>query len=108
MTPWPLIACLLIIPVRDDGRYAQSPNKAWMDGLKNRHGQPCCSDADGILDPEWESGGGKYRVKLDGNWIAVPPEAVITEPNRIGRAMVWPLNGYSGTTIRCFIPGALI
>jgi len=32
---------------------------------------------------------------------------VITEPNRAGRTMVWPLRGYLGTTIRCFMPGSM-
>jgi hypothetical protein len=34
-------------------------------------------------------------------------EAVITEPNRAGRAMVCPLRGYLGLTIRCFMPGSM-
>jgi hypothetical protein len=33
-------------------------------------------------------------VRLDGEWIDVPNEAVITEPNRVGRTMVLPLRGY--------------
>jgi len=52
-------------------------------------------------------GGGPYSVRLDGEWIDVPDEAVITEPNRIGRTMVWPLRGYLGLTIRCFMPGSM-
>ena len=35
-------------------------------------------------------------MRLDGEWIDVPDEAVITEPNRIGRTMVWPIRGYLG------------
>ena len=34
-------------------------------------------------------------------------EAVVAEPNRAGRTMVWPLYGYSGVTIRCFMPGSM-
>jgi hypothetical protein len=44
-------------------------------------------------------------VKLDGDWIVVDDSAVITEPNRIGRTMVWPLKLYGETAIRCFMPG---
>src|SRR6516164_9103312 len=40
-------------------------------------------------------------------WVDVPDEAVITEPNRIGRTMVWPIRGYLGLTIRCFMPGQM-
>jgi hypothetical protein len=28
-------------------------------------------------------------------------------PNRAGRTMVWPLRGYLGLTIRCFMPGSM-
>jgi len=93
---------------RDDGRYAGSPLKPWFDSLKSGKG-PCCSDADGsaVSDVDWESKDGHYRVRLDGEWIDVPEDAVITEPNRVGRTMVWPLRGYLGTTIRCFMPGSM-
>jgi hypothetical protein len=93
---------------RDDGRYAGSPLKPWFDTLKSSKGL-CCSDADGfaISDPDWESLNGRYRVRLDGEWIVVPDDAVITEPNRAGRTMVWPVKGSFGTTIRCFLPGSM-
>jgi len=63
---------------RDDGRYAGSPLKPWFDSLKSAKGL-CCSDADGFLvaDPDWESKDGHYRVRLDGQWIMVPDDAVI-------------------------------
>ena len=91
-----------------DGRYAHSPLKEWFDSLRSGKG-PCCSDADGsaVSDVDWESSNGHYRVRLDGEWFDVPEEAVITEPNRIGRTMVWPMRGYLGMTIRCFMPGAM-
>ncbi|MDB5637097.1 MAG: hypothetical protein JWP51_2005 [Bradyrhizobium sp.] len=93
---------------RDDGRYAGSPLKPWFDSLKSGKG-PCCSDADGsaVSDVDWESKDGHYRVRLDGEWIDVPEDAVITEPNRVGRTMVWPLRGYLGMSIRCFMPGSM-
>ena len=93
---------------RDDGRYSGSPLKSWFDSLKSGKG-PCCSDADGmaIADPDWESKEGHYRVRLDGEWIMVPDDAVITEPNRAGRTMVWPVRGSLGISIRCFLPGSM-
>jgi len=93
---------------RDDGRYANSPLKPWFDSLKSGKGL-CCSNADGLAlsDPDWESRNGHFRVRLDGEWIDVPDEAVITEPNRAGRTMVWPLKGILGTSIRCFLPGTM-
>lgn len=94
---------------RDDGRFADSPLKAWFDQLRSGKG-PCCSDADGtvVSDVDWESHNGHYRVRLDNQWIDVPDDAVITEPNRAGRTMVWPLRGTTGITIRCFLPGSMI
>lgn len=93
-----------------DGRYAaQNPElHKWFESLRSGKG-PCCSDADGtaVSDVDWETANGHYRVRLDGEWIDVPDEAVITEPNRIGRTMVWPIRGYLGVSIRCFMPGSM-
>jgi hypothetical protein len=91
-----------------DGRYASSPLKQWFDNLRSGKG-PCCSDADGsaVSDVDWESNSGHYRVRIDGEWHDVPEDAVITEPNRAGRTMVWPIRGYQGLSIRCFMPGSM-
>ncbi|WGR91681.1 hypothetical protein MTX26_14845 [Bradyrhizobium sp. ISRA443] len=103
------VATAHLAQARDpDGRYANSPLKQWFDGLRSGKG-PCCSDADGtaVSDVDWETKDGHYRVRLDGQWIDVPDDAVITEPNRAGRAMVWPIRSYMGITIRCFMPGSM-
>ncbi len=96
---------------RDRGQFANSnPEiRAWFEGLKSGKG-PCCSDADGsaVSDVDWQSGNGHYRVRLDGEWVDVPDNAVITEPNRVGRTMVWPIrDGVGGLYIRCFMPGSM-
>ena len=107
---------------RDRGQFVSSSAelKAWFDGLRSGKG-PCCSDADGsaISDSDWESKDGHYRVRIprlgyviDGRqqelvWVDVPEEAVISEPNRVGCPMVWPVYGYMGVTIRCFMPGSM-
>ena len=103
------VAAVPFAQARDpDGRYANSPLKQWFDSLRSGKG-PCCSDADGsaVSDVDWESKDGHYRVRLDDKWWDVPDEAVITEPNRVGRTMVWPIRGYQGITIRCFMPGSM-
>ena len=71
------------VQARDDGRYSLSPLKPWFDSLKSGKG-PCCSVADGlaIADPDWESKDGHFRVRIDNEWIDVPDDAVITEPNQ--------------------------
>jgi hypothetical protein len=99
-----------VVSARDRGQFAaSSPElKAWFDSLRSGKG-PCCSDADGsaVSDVDWESNGGHYRVRLEGAWLDVPDEAVITVPNRVGRTMVWPIHGSGGTLIRCFMPGSM-
>ena len=104
-----LVAAARIAQARDpDGRYANSPLKEWFDRLRSGKG-PCCSDADGsaVSDVDWESSNGRYRVRIEGEWVDVPEESLITEPNRVGRTMVWPIRGYGGLTIRCFMPGSM-
>lgn len=105
---------------RDRGQFAQSrPEiKSWFDGLRSGKG-PCCSDADGsaISDADWQTHDGHYRVRVPRStipgglnepvWVDVPDDAVITEPNRVGRTMVWPIYGHQGITIRCFMPGSM-
>lgn len=96
------------VSARDDGRYANEPLHAWFDQLASAKGL-CCSFADGfsIQDVDWDTREGRYRVRLQGEWVTVPETAVVTEPNRYGPAVVWPYKDSSGNTqIRCFLPGA--
>jgi hypothetical protein len=110
-----LFAALLIAApafARDDGRYVGSPLKPWFESLKSGKG-PCCSDADGtaLSDTDWETKDGHYRVRIEDQWWNVPDDAVITEPNRAGRTMVWPVYhrwpDHMTIDIRCFMPGSM-
>ena len=109
-----IIFAFLLLPVcgsalaRDDGRYANSPLKSWFDSLHSGKG-PCCSDADGasVADADWDTKNGHFRVRLEGDWVEVPDEAVITEPNRAGRTMVWLMYLDGHPVVRCFIPGSM-
>ena len=98
------------VEARDDGRYANSPLKGWFESLHSKSGGPCCADADGTAldDVDWDTRNGHYRVRLLGDWIEVPDDTVITEPNRAGRTMVWPVKTAFGVSIRCFMPGSMI
>jgi hypothetical protein len=114
------IVALTILPAlgRDlDGSYRSSPLHEWFDRLASRKGL-CCSYADGhaVEDVDWEARDGHYRVRLprdvdseDMIWVDVPDDAVITEPNRAGRTMVWPVYNdfYPDISIRCFMPGSM-
>ena len=112
------IFVVLALPVsgRDlDGRYRDSPLHDWFEHLASRKGL-CCSFADGFVvqDADWETRDGHYRVRVpkassseEGVWVDVPDDAVITEPNRAGRTMVWPFYTHEGVSIRCFMPGSM-
>lgn len=91
-----------------DGRWANSEHKEWFKGLTSKRG-PCCDGSDGfrVDDVDWEVKDGKYRVRLKGKWHDVPAEALITEPNRVGKTMVWPIEYPDHIFIRCFMPGAM-
>ena len=96
------------LSARDDGRFANSPLKGWFDKLASGKGL-CCSFADGakVDDVDWDTQDGRYRVRLQGQWIVVPDAALVSEPNRFGPAVVWPYQDATGATqIRCFLPGA--
>lgn len=97
------------VQAHDDGRYANSPLKAWFDSLRSKLGGPCCSNADGVAlsDVDWDTKDGHYRVRLQGHWVDVPNDAVITEPNRAGHTVVWPYYVQGRPFIRCFLPGTM-
>jgi hypothetical protein len=102
------LGALVSVQARDDGRYANDPLKYWFDHLASGKGA-CCSFADGvsIQDVDWDTQDGKYRVRLYGEWIIVPDNAVVTEPNKFGPAVVWPYMDAKGVMqIRCFLPGS--
>jgi len=123
----------------------KAPTKEWWNSLASPGRGPCCSFSDGfkVEDVDWDTATVKdakgqdevvYRVRLQGKWINVDQDAVITSENRYGPAVVWPVcsfangNGMAGQTpcgelditsgkmrwndgvqvwyIRCFLPGA--
>jgi hypothetical protein len=83
--------------------------KPWFDSLRSKSGSACCSNADGVVlaDVDWDTKDGHYRVRLGGEWVDVPGDAVIMEPNRAGRTMVWPYYVHGHPAIRCFLPGTM-
>ena len=114
-----LIFCLAAFARDPDGRYADSPLHAWFESLASKGGGPCCSQSDGatVEDPDWETVGNNpfvhFRVRLEGQWVDVPDDRVITGPNRSGQTMVWPVRYNDNLSrsvrfeIRCFMPGSM-
>jgi hypothetical protein len=45
-----------------------------------------------VQDVDWDTQDAHYRVRIYGQWFVVPDDAVVTEPNRFGPAVVWPYN----------------
>ena len=89
--------------------YQHPELNSWYESLHSGKG-PCCdgSDATRVDDADWETKDGHYRVRIDGEWVDVPNDAVVDGPNRAGRTMVWPyyLNG-AFVGVRCFMPGSM-
>jgi hypothetical protein len=85
----------------------------WFMNLKSKAKVPCCSGSDAtvVRDADWDTKDGHYRVRLEGQWVDVPDDAVIEEPNLDGQTLVWPifynpLGSPARIVIRCFMPGA--
>jgi hypothetical protein len=111
--PWVLAALVVFgggtAQARDDGRYANSPLKPWFESLQSKGGGKCCANADGLAlsDVDWDAKDGHYRVHLKGEWVDVPDDSVIRQPNLAGRTMVWPEYIDGHPLIRCFMPGTM-
>src|SRR5690242_19061853 len=99
-----ILLALLIL-----AHFADRPDlNGWFDSLRSNKGM-CCSFADGVAlaDPDVQMESNHYRVRVDGEWLDVPDDALVTVPNKFGQPVVWPYQSADGTTkIRCFMPGA--
>lgn len=103
------------------GDWTKSPLHHWFEGLASKKGL-CCSYADGVAisDVDWGTEvlekpitladgtqeRNVYWVIVDGQKLIVPPDSVVAEHNRYGRAVVWPFRDLTDQLqIRCFMPG---
>jgi len=104
-----LVLALSIHPIRAHD-HARPGLDSWYSGLKSGKG-PCCDgpgvDALHLADVDWESKDGQYRVRIEGEWVDVPDDAVLKEANRDGRTLVWPTWQDGRRAVRCFIPGVM-
>ena len=113
----PLLLAAAVILIRDPtGKWAGDPLEHWFQSLQTKNGLYCCARADGhpLDDGEWDTKDNHYRVFIQGEWTVVPDDAVISVPNKFGKAIVW-LRDHADiasgeietiTRIRCFIPGS--
>lgn len=104
--------------------HARPEMTPWFKELRSEKGA-CCdgSDAMHLTNTDWESREGHYRTKIPKTgsdferarkgatvemmWVDVPEDAVLTVPNLEGETMVWPMYGYMGASVRCFMPGSM-
>ncbi len=73
-------------------------------------GMSCCTTADGV-DAEEDIRGDQYWTRFNTqmgrtDWMPVPHDAVLKEPNKRGAAVVWYYFENAVAKIRCFAPGA--
>lgn len=99
-----LLGCLACL-ARDDGRYANSPNKQWFNEQHNSVGQWCCNESDGHLYY------GDYKINDDGSVTAeghtIESYKVLKTANPMGAAVWWYIENDQGRTTFCFAPGTL-
>lgn len=90
---------------KDDGRYANSPNKKWFSEQRNSAGMWCCDEADGHF---YE---GDYKINPDGSVEAeghqIEAYKVLKDANPTGKAVWWYTENPYGRVTYCFAPGSL-
>lgn len=80
-----LVLLFLISPA-----FAHDHNKPhlndWYKSLHSKGKSWCCdgNDVTHLDGSDWEGRGNKYRVRINGEWMDVPDEAVIESPNMDG------------------------
>ena len=114
------IALLVLVAspaiARDNGRYAQVDPKIrqWFrNQLSPKTGGNCCNEADGVYAEE-DIRGEHYWTRFpqsNGEWMQVPEDVVIKDPNRNGAPVVWwyfernPVSRERELKIRCYAVG---
>jgi hypothetical protein len=101
-----ILLILLVSPARSHDHSNPHLND-WLKSLNANNKTWCCDGKDTDDIDEWETKGNSYRVKFRGQWFDVPEGAVVDGPNKGGDALLWMNKGYSGSSVRCFMPGSM-
>lgn len=104
-----LVTVLIGTPAvaHDNGQFGDVPPQVreWFHNVRSAKGIPCCDIADGHRT-DFDMRQNLYWVPIDGNWMPVPPDAVLKNAgNPTGSAVVWYSNYGGQVIIRCFVPG---
>ena len=92
--------------------WAHDPNTHLADGYataRSKKGTLCCdgSDYTYVSPRSWERTQTGYRVHVQGKWVDVPADALVTNmKNPDGEAKVWLYTDGDKPFARCFMPGA--
>lgn len=98
---------------RDFGQYqnVDPATRQWFRSQRNpTTGGLCCSEADGTYAEE-DIRDGHYWARFEfrgmaTDWMPVPDDAVIRDPNKNGAPVVWWFVEGGQLKIRCYSPGA--
>ena len=116
----PCIALLMVVAspgiARDNGQFAQvdPETRQWFRSQKSpKTGAICCNEADGEYAEEAVRSGHYWTrfPESKGEWMQVPDDVIIKDPNRHGAPVVWwyyemnPENGKRELKIRCYAVG---
>lgn len=101
-----ILLCLVACPVLAHD-HAHPINNEWLKSLHSKNKTWCCDGNDTDQIEDWDTKGDRYRVKFRGQWFDVPEDALVDGPNKGGGALLWMNKGYSGVSVRCFMPGTL-
>jgi hypothetical protein len=89
----------------DNGQYKDVPPniRNWFKSVRSPQGIPCCDISDGRRTV-WRAASvppGGYEVFVDGEWLPVPPEAIVLGANNpTGDSIVWLR---ADKIVRCFV-----
>ncbi len=102
---------------RDNAQFAQADpqTRQWFrDQISPRTGVHCCDESDGVYAEE-DIRDGHYWTRFpqsNGEWMQVPDEVVIKDPNRNGAPVVWWYadidHGQRIVKIRCYAVGSKV
>ena len=96
------LATINFVQAHDHNRPELMP---WLKSLHSKNHTWCCDGNDTDAIDDWDTKGGKYRVKFQGQWFDVPDGALVDGPNKGGGALLWMNRGYAPPSVRCFMPG---
>lgn len=101
-----ILLVLLVSPSRAHD-HSRPGLKDWLTTLHSKNKTWCCDGNDTDAIEDWETKGDRYRVKFRGEWFDVPDSAIVDGPNKGVDAMLWMNKGFSGFSVRCFMPGSM-